>query len=85
MARVCPGTSVILAPVVVCWNRRSSDCDKTESAGDQGAVHEFRLPGERKRAPGNVPRSNGLLHALALWLGGLFEVLVNQPRTLVQI
>ena len=31
--------------------------------------------------PGDVPIRNGLFHALALPRGGLFEVLVNQPRT----
>ncbi len=50
-------------------------------ARDQRGVHQFGLPGEWQRVPRDVTGLNGLLHFLALLGTGLFEILVEQPRT----
>ena len=61
--------------------RRSSTCDSDTPAFDHGLAHHLRLPRERQRVPCNVAARNRVFHRLAVRRRGLFQVLVEQPRS----
>ena len=75
--RVWPGTSVILAPVVVRPNAGPAS-RQSNASGNHRAVHHLSLPAEGKSMPGDVALANGLFHASVLG-SSLLQVLVKQP------
>ena len=77
--RVWPGTSVILAPVVVRPKRRSSDCDRPMPPEIIDCIHQLGLPGEWERMPCDVAGGDGLFHARAFLGRRLLQIFVKQP------
>ncbi len=79
MPRVWPGTSVILAPVVLRPKRWSSDWESAiaPEMSDGSISSVCQLNGSR--VPGDEAGRDGLLHFLALIGGGLLEIFVEEP------